>query len=405
MSEPKVKSITEYHHEYTGNLVKDLKTFIWRGYKLKKNLISRCIELDGKPIDDDILNEIYITARTEFSKATKELVTSIIYSNFIPSYNPFFEYLEGLPIPKQTSGHIDAVIATITTDTANAPLFIKKWLVSIISSLYYEHSPLLLVLCGAQNTGKTQWFRRLLPDQLKKYYAESKLDAGKDDEILMTKKLIIMDDEMGGKSKTEQRILKQMTSKEVFTVRKPYGRVSEELHRLALLCGTSNDEELINDPTGNRRILPVRVLSIDIEAYNNIDKSALLYELWQTYKNGYDCNLSKEDIETLKNSTQEFKQSSSEEELILKYYSHPNDKPGAYTVERTNSEILSYIQTASNVKLSQTKLGLVLKQIGFAQKHKKINETTIRVYSVIENDLAKTYTTSNNETQERDVSF
>src|SRR5690606_8591490 len=120
-----------------------------------------------------------------------------------------------------------------------------------------------------QGTGKTEFFRRLLPPELRQYYAESKLDAGKDDAILMTQKLIIMDDEMGGKSKKESKHLKELTSKQVFTLREPYGRMNVDLQRLAVLCGTTNDLEILND-LHNRRQIPIEVYGIDHEAYNAI---------------------------------------------------------------------------------------------------------------------------------------
>ncbi len=102
----------------------------------------------------------------------------------------------------------------------------------------------MLVLCGPrQGTGKTEFFRRILPPELIRYYAESKLDAGKDDEILMTQKLLIMDDEMGGKNKKEDKRLKELISKQTFSLREPYGRHNVELNRISVLCGTTNDEE------------------------------------------------------------------------------------------------------------------------------------------------------------------
>ena len=67
-----------------------------------------------------------------------------------------------------------------------------------------DYSLAILVLCGDQGIGKTNFFRNLLPAELRSYYGESKLDAGKDDEILMCKKIILCDDEFGGKSKQEE---------------------------------------------------------------------------------------------------------------------------------------------------------------------------------------------------------
>jgi len=370
------------------NIVVDIKMHLER-YKFRRNEITRNIEVNGVTIDDKKLNSIFVLCKQHVEKATKDLVTAIIFSDYVSDYNPFAEllahYQDKKNYPPNPTGHIDALINTIETDTPNAGIFIKKWVVSLIASIHYKHSPLMLVLTGGQNTGKTEWFRRLLPESLQKYYAESKLDLGKDDEILMTKKLIIMDDEMGGKSKAEDKKLKEMTSKQIFSIREPYGRVSVDLQRLAMLCGTTNDEEVLSDPTGNRRILPISVSAINHKEYNSINKDLLFFEAWLEYCSGYNYELTKEDIELLKSSSDRFKRSSPEEELIHKYFRHPHpDYFGVETKEYTNSDVLSIIQSRSNVRISQTKLGLVLKSLGFEQKHIKIVGTTKRVYLMVE---------------------
>ena len=374
----------------TNNIVLDIKFYLQRNYKLRMNVISRNIELNEDPIDESVVNSIYVNIKTNYPKASKELVKSILFSDFIESYNPFTEladyYKENEPAIKD--GYIDGLIKTIITNTSHADIWIKKWMVSMIASMHYQHSPLLLVLCGGQNTGKTEWFRRLLPEKLKKYYAESKLDAGKDDEILMTKKIIIMDDEMGGKSKAEQKKLKSITSKQTFSVRKPYGSVSEDLIRIAMLCGTTNEEEVLNDPTGNRRILPILVDDIKHIEYNEINKDLIFYEAWRLYESGYDYQLTKEEIKLLNESTSNFKQSNPEEELISKYFGKPGDCTGEHT-QLTNSEILSYIKIHSQTTLSQNKLGMILKEMGLEQNHVKFGKTTIRKYSIVKLNLAE----------------
>lgn len=373
----------------TNNAVLDIMFFLSRNYKLRLNCISRNIELNDVPIDDSVVNSMYVNIKKNYPKSSKELVKSILFSDFVEIYNPFTElanyYKENEPVIK--TGYIDQLIKTIKTDTPHADIWIKKWYVSMIASMHYQHSPLLLVLCGGQNSGKTEWFRRLLPDKFKKYYAESKLDAGKDDEILMTKKIIIMDDEMGGKSKAEQKKLKSITSKATFSVRKPYGSVSEDLIRIAMLCGTTNEEEVLNDPTGNRRILPILVNDINHDDYNAINKGLLFYEAWCLYEQGFEYQLTKEEIKLLNDSTSNFKQSNPEEELIAKYFGKPNECIGD-TFELTNSEILSYIKIHSQTLLSQNKLGMILKEMGLQQRHVKFGKTTIRKYIIVKLNLS-----------------
>ena len=301
------------------NIINQIKRFVLDKYKMKRNEISRNIEINGKPITDIDLNTVFIECKTVVPKASKDLVKSVIFSEFTPCYNPFFLFLKDYQI-KRPYGNIDKLINSINTDTANHDLFIKKWLTSLMASINGKHSPLVLVLVGGQNTGKTEWFRRLLPDQLKAYYAEDKLDQGKDSEILMTKKLIIMDDEMGGKSKAESKTLNRLTSSQTFSIREPYGVVSVDLNRLAMLCGTTNYEGVLSDPTGNRRMLPIRVLNVDFELYNSINKTDLFYEVYHLYnENPNIYNLTGDEIKLLNESTKEFEAPSQEQDMIMKF--------------------------------------------------------------------------------------
>lgn len=361
------------------NIINRLKLFISKNYNMKRNDISRNIEIDGKPINDIDLNSIFINCKTFIDKANKELVKSVIFSDFTKTYNPFHVFLL-TNIKIKGTGNIDKLISTITTDTENHDLFIKKWLTSLMASINGKHSPLVLVLVGGQNTGKTEWFRRLLPDELKSYYAEDKLDQGKDSDILMTKKLIIMDDEMGGKSKAEAKMLNRLTSSQTFSIREPYGVVSVDLNRLAMLCGTTNIEGLLSDPTGNRRILPVKVLSIDHQLYNSIDKKALFMEMYHLYNSGYNHNLTGDDIQILNDSTDEFKAVSQEEDMILKYFEIPSNVNEAEFLSST--EILSYIKVRSQITLSPVMIGLRMKSIGFNRRMKKINNIPVYVWEV-----------------------
>ncbi|WP_423148624.1 VapE domain-containing protein [Rubrolithibacter danxiaensis] len=366
------------------SIVKDIKEFLSSNYNISYNSITRNLEIDGKPVNDMVLNSVFIACKTIHSRANQKLVESILYSDYTKEYNPFLDFIETYQNDLLKENNINKLITSIVTDTPNYDMFIKKWLCSMVASIYGSHSPLMLVLCGGQNCGKTEWFRRLLPEPLQPYYAESKLDAGKDDEILMTKKLIIMDDEMGGKSKQEQKKLKEMTSKQTFSVREPYGRVSIDLNRLAMLCGTTNDNQILNDPTGNRRILPINVLSINHDVYNSINKYHLFIEVYNLYKSGYNYNLNREEILLLNQSTVEFESSCIEEEMILKHYTLPESDPEKFVSDVTNSDIVVRIKNITGVNLNPKILGLVLKKLGFTQKRKKINGIVGRFYEVLE---------------------
>lgn len=366
-----------------------IKNFLHKGYDVKKNDMTSAIEIDGEVMDDEILNTIYLLTRSVIDKVnSRELVYQVLDSRFTPRHHAFKDMMaemdNNLPPDTVVEGHIEALVASLNSPTPNAGLFVKKWLVSIIGSMYGKHSPLMLILSGPQNCGKTSWFRQLLPERLRsQYYAESKLDEGKDDRILMSKKMLILDDEMSGKSKQEESRLKSTISQQQMDLRVPFGRTASSLNRIAVLCGTSNEEELISDPTGNRRLLPIAVKQVVHEIYNGIDKDLLFYEAYLEYLNGYNYELTNEEIQLLKQSTQNFKKSIAEEDLIVRYFGYPEENPNLEPEWLSLYEIADYIKARTRTQINTNTLGKYLKALDFVQKHKKYKKTTIRKYYLV----------------------
>lgn len=364
------------------SVLEDLMVFLRQNYSLRRNVLTRKIENNGIPLESKEFNSIFINAKKAIDKVSFELVDRVINSDFTPDYNPLKIFLENNK-GRKPSGLIKRLCQTIPS---NQPpeykeMFITRWLMGIIESIEGEFSPLMLVLVGSkQGTGKTEWFRRLLPRDIRSYYAESKLDAGKDDEILMTSKLIIMDDEMGGKSKREAARLKELTSKKWFSLREPYGRHNVDLRRLAVLCGTSNENDLINDPTGNRRIIPISVIDdIDTDLYNSIDKTDLLMEAYHLYLSGHTSSLTRAEIEYLAEQTSDFQAPTLEQELLFTFFDLPD--ANFYNCEfLTTSEIKSRIEVQTNQRLNMTKLGQELRKAGFVRTKKVVKGVSLYGY-------------------------
>ncbi len=172
---------------------------------LKRNEVTRCIELKGEPITDVDINDLFTDCLEQFGKkeVNMQLINSIIDSSHTPTYNPFMQFFakNGHRTPTGCIKALTDTIVATNVEHAFMQLCIYKWLCSVVASMHGEYSLSILVLCGDQGIGKTNFFRNLLPSELRSYYGESKLDAGKDDEILMCKKIILCDDEFGGKSK------------------------------------------------------------------------------------------------------------------------------------------------------------------------------------------------------------
>lgn len=368
-------------------LIENMVEWLAANHNLRRNLITQGVEESGKEVRRDRFNTIFLRAKAAFNSTavTADLVERIIYSEFIPNYNPIKEYIEKMSTRCNSTGNITALCNTIKTDTDQAETFIRKWLIGIAAAIDYNPVRSVLALTGGQNTGKTEWFRRLLPKELKRFYAESKLDAGKDDELLMCQKLIVMDDEMGGKSKQDEKRFKELTSKRVFSLRPPYGRSNEDFNRLAVLCGTSNERDIINDLTGNTRILPINVISINHGAYNDIDKDELFMEAVRAYQDGESWELTRDELKELQVVSKGFEATAFERELIQKFFRVP--EPGEVAIYLTATDIKDRIETRTRQQIrSNKRLGIELRKCFGDPTSKRINGTPQKVYAVIDSD-------------------
>jgi len=370
-----------------NRLIESLFNFITTDYPMRYNIIKRKVILsDDSELTEQKLNSIYLRARAIFNtpNVTADLVRRITYSDMINQYHPLLEFIDSHR-HITTSGHIDRLIATIETQSPYAGLHIKKWYVSLIAAVHGHPVRSVLALLGRGNTGKTEWFRRLLPESLQSYYGESRLESGKDDEILMCEKWILLDDELGGKSQSDAKRFKELSSKSVFSLRAPYGRSNEDFKRLALLCGTSNELDILTDPTGNTRILPIVVESIHHKEYNEIDKTALLMEAVRLYESGYEWRLNQDELYQLESISSEHESTPVERELILQFFK-PVETPdyNPYAQYLTTSQIKDCIEMNTRQQIRNLKrLGIELRKLFGHPISTRVNNQPVKAYRVI----------------------
>lgn len=341
---------------------------------LKWNEVLQCIEYQIpkkgiKTVEDRDLNTIACEFAINDDRLVnkKSLIQDVMQSRHIESYNPFMGFFRKYQ-NVQVNPHypnIQAICDSIETDTginddgvdADYKIyFFKKWGVGMISHIYGQHSPLYLILCGvAKNIGKTEFFRRLLPEELKPYYSELQDGVDKKDLLLqLANNILILNDEFTGATRREIQHFKQLTSMQVIDVRTPYGRFSKKRTRLAALAGTCNDLDIISDPDVNRRIIPINVLSIDFDRYNSVDKVNLFLELHALFLAKFTHNLNKADIERLENATGSHKTIQIEKELLEKYF-EPND----YLEDNylmTCTDILHFLSEKTKVRINPATL-------------------------------------------------
>jgi len=387
------------YNKYTGSdVVKFIKAYIADNLNIKFNELTNDIELNGKPLTDSDFNTIYLQIGEAYKAAVKKgfkgkiLTYDIINSDFTNSYNPLSDFLEANQ-DRHCTGTISELAATITTSTKFigdddpgkpfVEFFLTKWLVNMIATaLKGTDNPLIVALLGDQGTGKTEFWRRLLPHKLKRYSGEFAIADDKDFFIAMTKHIQILDDELSGKSRVETKALKKITSMKNIYVRKPYGRVQETIKRRCSFCGTGNDLKVLYDLTGNRRIIPIEVLKIDHAAYNAIDKTDVIVEAYQLWVSGWNYRLSGKDVKALNAATTDFEFNELEVELYQEYLMMPDEDGKRSTENKTASEIKNLFETNLKHRVNLVKLGKALTALGFEKQWQKVHGKVIQRYQL-----------------------
>lgn len=148
----------------------------------------------------------------------------------------------------------------------------------------------LIVLEGAQGTGKSTAVRILAMED--EWFSDApfiSLDAKEQMEVLQGRWIFEIA-ELDGIHKAEAGRLKHAISKQVDSGRPAYGRYREDRPRQCVLIGTTNDEQYLLDPTGNRRFWPVKTGKIRLDEIER-DREQIWAEALVAYRKNPDLRL------------------------------------------------------------------------------------------------------------------
>jgi len=378
---------------------------------IKFNEITMYAEINSQEISEQAMNSLFYKVTVGGIKISRPLFDTIINSDEISKVNPLREFVERNQ-NRLPQGNIERLAKSLNTVQGfdYTYLFLRKWLLGMVASIYKGNfNVLLLCLIGAKNTGKTEFFRRLLPKELKKYFAQSKLDQGKDSEALMCQKWVILNDELDGISRREAKSFRNFISAEEYTFRPPYMRRNSTFDRLASVAGTSNDRGILTDAQHNRRIIPIEITSMNYDLYNSINKTDLIMEAYWAYHGGESWELNKEEIELLDAHTMDYEIASVEEELIQQELTIP-DESNDLVEELTATEIKMLLERESGQRIFTVNLGKALSRLGFEKKVVKVpgtrrNKQVYRVLKIKLVDESSNNAADENKPSSNDVEY
>ena len=138
-----------------------------------------------------------------------------------------------------------------------------------------------VVLYGSQGTGKTTSVKALAPPDS---FGELSFKMKDEDKSRILKGRLILElSEMRGLQTSENEDIKSFMTRNIERFTDKFEKLPKEFPRRCIFIGTTNNQEFLNDSTGNRRWLPIEVKEANIQALKN-DRNQIWAEAIQIYK-------------------------------------------------------------------------------------------------------------------------
>lgn len=323
--------------------------------------------------DKRVQNSIMLDAQSEGIPLWDKDVARYLNSNRITVYNPLEEFLFGLH-GWDGKDRIAELAARVPCDNPHWEMLFHRWFLNMVahwSGFDKKHanstSPLLV---GAQGTRKSTFCRELMPPELRAYYTDS-IDFGRkrDAELYLNRFALINIDEFDQVTLTQQGFLKHIFQKPEINIRKPHGSSIQPMRRYASFIGTSNQKDLLTDPSGSRRFICVEVTGC-IDTNRPIDYDQLYAQAMAELYRG-DCYWFDADAERIMvENNQEFEQTPPIMQLFHQYFRAATGTEEGE--ELSPMELLDCLQKKTKMPLSTGKahhFGRLLQKAGVPSRH------------------------------------
>ena len=265
-----------------------LMDFLNVHYKFRYNTIMGYTEykdndyhyMEWMPVDDRTLKGMTMKVRLAGIDARDNDVRRYVQSNMIKPHDPIADYLWAQYYKWDGKDHIRKLARTVPTKNPHWEDWfytwflgmVRQWQVTNLAKYGNQAVPLLI---STQGWNKTTFCEQLLPPELSfGYTGNLQLDNKKQVLQQMAQMLLINLDEFNQISPhTQQGFLKNIITLSSVKIKRPYGRHVEDFPRRASFIATTNQADVLADPSGSRRFLSVELTGpIDVSTPPNYEQ-------------------------------------------------------------------------------------------------------------------------------------
>ena len=323
--------------------------------------------------------------------------------NQIKTFNPITEYFNNLKGQWQGESHIDLfcenIIARDFGDREDGfyqnrfKRLFKKWLTASVACCLGEYANDVMIgfVHADEGIGKTLALEYLIPEELKYYYTKSNKDPKYFDITkAFTTNFLINFDEMVWITKNNSEEFKQIMTSKMFSIKNTFATT---VQRIANAVFTSNKTKemggFLYPQMGNRRFAVIELESIDWRNYTQIVNVGQLWaEAYVLYSMGdFDYVWNETNTAEFTEYNAKYLIETDAAKLIKEYYRVPEN--GEEYEYKQPIEILRDLRSArklnsSMTSVSESTIGMALKQLGYVKISKKINNSPRYVYKVVQ---------------------
>ncbi len=361
-------------------LLTQVENYLQDQYEFRFNSLSEVTEFRRKKnlpelftgVNQRVLNGLCLELHRYGIDCWDRDVSRYINSTVIPAYHPIQEYMKCLP---QWDG-IDRV-TELAKRVSDKDVWIRgfhRWLLGVaaqwsgINSLH-ANSVAPVLISTRQGLHKSTFCKLLVPEILQNYYTDSfDLSSVSGAEQKLSLFGLINLDEFDKFSAKKMALLKNLMQMAGLNIRKAYKKNYSSLPRIASFIATSNQRDLLTDPSGSRRFLCVDIdKKIDCSP---IDHLQLYAQLKTELVNGERYWFTNEEEAEIMTNNAPYRKRGMEEDLFYQCFRLPEKGEEGQLLSAT--EIYSYMkekQPAVMREVSINMFGRLLTTIGLHRIH------------------------------------
>lgn len=268
----------------TADNIMNMMVFLKDRYEFRYNVLMKYTEYKEKngwhdfaPVDPRVQKRMTLDVQLADIRVSIKDVRNFLESDYIANYDPIDEYLFQCEGKWDGKDHIRALARTVPTANPHWADWFYIWYLGMVDQwrginhrLYGNSVAPLLI--SKQGYNKSTFCRRLIPQELQWGYTDNLVLSEKRQVYqAMAQTLLINLDEFNQISpQMQQGFLKNLIQLPNVKMKRPYGGHVEEFPRLASFIATSNMDDILTDPSGNRRFIGVELTGpIDVSVKPN----------------------------------------------------------------------------------------------------------------------------------------